>query len=47
MEDKLKEIGKLFKTRSLSVTQGQGTEHFADADLDDFEVVEVSEECNK
>ena len=47
MEDKLKEIRKLFKTKSISVTQGQGTKHFADADLGDFEVVEVSEECNK
>ena len=44
MEDKLKEIGKLLRVQSLSVTVDQGTDNFAEGD---FEVADVEEECNK
>ena len=44
VEDKLKEIGKLLRVQSLSVTVDQGTDNFAEGD---FEVADVEEECNK
>ena len=44
VEDKLKEIGKLFQDKSRSVTLDQGTDNFAGGD---FEVADVEEECNK
>ena len=51
VETKLKEIGKLFKEKKISVTRGQGTDSFADNDLmmrnADMELVEVLDECNK
>ena len=51
VENKLKDIGKLFKSSGLSVTRGQGTDVFAANDRimrsDDLEVVDELDECNK
>ena len=47
MEDKLKRIGKQLLDGRQSVTLGQGTENFGNEDDGDFNVAEVSEECNK
>ena len=47
MEDELKRIGKQLLVRRQSVTYGHGTENFGIEDDVDFDVAEVSEECNK